>query len=318
MPGHETRFFAGEPRPRAAGFQAGNPPQSVATTPPPPTLLRRLILGTTLRLLAGLAVALFCYLRWRHWWQAWYHRLRLEPPWSLGPLYFLVNASPADDWIGYVLLAFVALCFLTFVAWPRRWSAAIAWGLAAIWTLAGYAVGENDPEIEPQYGGEALVIFGILGCFVPYLLWPRGTILPKLGAMAAGVWVLASCAAGLAHPVAALQLLAMTAAGFFLVLSANRPGQPGVTRANFARVWPGMSLEEVESLLGPPGDYTTGPPAGPDHPPGVSPTHQRLWRADEGLFWVELVQRRGKLIVRSSKFWPADAPVEPVNFPSSP
>ena len=63
----------------------------------------RIALGILFRLLAALAVAVFCYLRGRYWWEFWCYRLQFNPPWnvdvihgppwSLGPFYFLGNAS---------------------------------------------------------------------------------------------------------------------------------------------------------------------------------------------------------------------------------
>src|SRR5262245_31156651 len=48
----------------------------------------------------------------------------------------------------------------------------------------------------------------------------------------------------------------LLAVGAFM---AGPPPPDRVTRANFDRVWEGMSRAEVEAILGPPGDYTTGP-----------------------------------------------------------
>jgi hypothetical protein len=40
---------------------------------------------------------------------------------------------------------------------------------------------------------------------------------------------------------------------------APRPGPDQVTPQNYARTCDGMTREEVETILGPPGDYRTGP-----------------------------------------------------------
>jgi hypothetical protein len=132
----ETGFFAGKP-PHDNGFYAGEPRKSRVLVSLPPSLIVRLAVGTARRLVAGLAVAVFCYIQCRPWWQAWYLRYKYDPPWSLGPIYFLVNASTADDWIGYTLLAVVVVCFLAFVVWPTRWTALLACLVALCWVVPG-------------------------------------------------------------------------------------------------------------------------------------------------------------------------------------
>jgi hypothetical protein len=316
----ETRFFAGEPRPRAAGFQAGMPVPTAAPAPPRPTLFQRLAVGAGLRLLAGLAVAGFCYLQWwlwwQQWWSAWYHRFQSNPPLCFGPIYFLVNASTADDWIGYALLAVVGVCFLTFVAWPRLWSARVVWGLAICWTVMNSPL-PVDPDDDARYGTEWTVLLVILACYFLCLSRPAFVTLRRLAGTVVAVWVFASVAATSAHPVTILEALVLAVAAVFLFQLDVPARQPGATRANFARVRIGMSDAEVELILGPPGDYTTGPPAGPDYPPGGAATHQRIWRTDEGLFWVEFNCVDDWLTVKSTRFWPAGARVEPVKPPGS-
>jgi hypothetical protein len=39
------------------------------------------------------------------------------------------------------------------------------------------------------------------------------------------------------------------------------PGNPRITKASYDRIQLGMRLEDVRSILGPPGDYRTGPTA---------------------------------------------------------
>ena len=58
-----------------------------------------------------------------------------RPNWVLGPLYFLANASPADDWIGYSLLAVAVPCLLSVVVWPNRWTAMVSSLTAWAWVL---------------------------------------------------------------------------------------------------------------------------------------------------------------------------------------
>jgi hypothetical protein len=73
----------------------------------------------------------------------------------------------------------------------------------------------------------------------------------------------------------------------FLALALPRP--PRVTRANFERVKAGMSRADVEVVLGPPGDYTTGPTfircGGYVWVPPPYTSAER-WEGDEGLAFV--------------------------------
>jgi len=62
-----------------------------------------------------------------------------------------------------------------------------------------------------------------------------------------------------------------------------------VTEENFGRVQDGMSRAEVEAILGPPGDYTTGPrlvlePPGPDRACQPDPAHP--WTHPDYVGWV--------------------------------
>jgi hypothetical protein len=133
----ETSFFAGNPRRRETRVYAGEPPTAPPSVSHTYSRKERVAIGVIQRLMAGLAVAAFCYDHWSNWWTAWYFRNKYDPPLSLGPLYFLVNATPSDDWIGYTLLAVVAMCFVAFVVWPRRWTALPAWLIALVWVVVG-------------------------------------------------------------------------------------------------------------------------------------------------------------------------------------
>jgi hypothetical protein len=57
--------------------------------------------------------------------------------------------------------------------------------------------------------------------------------------------------------------LLVALAGLAVVIAAGVvvlwPREDRVTRGNFDRIRAGMSRAEVEAILGPPGDYTTGP-----------------------------------------------------------
>jgi hypothetical protein len=69
-----------------------------------------------------------------------------------------------------------------------------------------------------------------------------------------------------------------------------------VTRENYMRIRAGMTQADVEAILGPPGDYTTGPfsngdgehllfEMGPEHPLR-DPTSQARWLGDRG--WIQV------------------------------
>jgi hypothetical protein len=128
----ETHFLAGEPRAHETGVFAGAPPLPPTPARRVPSRFEKLAVGSFRRLLAALVVAGFCFLAWRDCWKAWYFHNRYDPPHSLGPLYYLVNSTPADDWIGYLLLLAVVLGFAPFVVWPRRWTAWVAWLVALV------------------------------------------------------------------------------------------------------------------------------------------------------------------------------------------
>ncbi len=113
---------------------AGGPPAALA---PRPGLGYRLFVGALRRLIAAVPVGLFAYVQY-----AWFledRRLRgwFEPYKVLGPLYFLANNNPADDWIGYALLAIAAPCLLAVVVWPTRWTALLAVAAGLAWVVPG-------------------------------------------------------------------------------------------------------------------------------------------------------------------------------------
>jgi hypothetical protein len=60
-------------------------------------------------------------------------------------------------------------------------------------------------------------------------------------------------------------LLPVLAVSVFVLLAAPKPilmpaGNPRLTKENFERIKEGMTLEEVEAILGLPGDSRTRPP----------------------------------------------------------
>ncbi len=106
---------------------------------------KELLFAMGLRLLAAVPIALFANAQYR-----WYLRElrpggKPSPNWVLGPLYFLVNTSPADDWIGYALLAVAVPCLLSVVVWPNRWTALVASLTAWAWVIPGTVKALMEP-----------------------------------------------------------------------------------------------------------------------------------------------------------------------------
>ncbi len=104
-------------------------------------------------------------------------RNRYEPPRSLGPVYFLVNTSLADDWIGYAWLSVVAVVVVPFVVWPRRWTAWPVWLVALGWVYWSYddwAERSRDSMRMPrelQGTTPGLIVLSIAAGVA--LMWPR-------------------------------------------------------------------------------------------------------------------------------------------------
>jgi hypothetical protein len=132
----ETGFFAGPPSDRTR-TPASVPSFRELVITRRQFVLRRIQIAIGKRVLAGVALTGFCYVQCRDWWYAWYLRYKYDPPKSLGPLYFLTNASTADDWIGYTLLVVVSLCFAAFLVWPNRWTALLVCAVVLPWSIAG-------------------------------------------------------------------------------------------------------------------------------------------------------------------------------------
>jgi hypothetical protein len=61
----------------------------------------------------------------------------LEPTPVLGPLYYLANKSPADDWLGIMLLIVLVPCILSFAVWPTRVTALLAVAAIMMWIGPG-------------------------------------------------------------------------------------------------------------------------------------------------------------------------------------
>jgi hypothetical protein len=95
---------------------------------------------------------------------------------------------------------------------------------------------------------------------------------------------------------AALLVAAVLLGGVFALW----PATSRVNRTNYDRIKPGMTLAEVEAVLGPPGDYTTGPvgmTAGPESAGGfdatrLGPEAIRWWYTDTAMVGV-LVDEKG-------------------------
>jgi hypothetical protein len=139
MSSGDTRLYPGEPPPRRPrGIQldrsaAGAPATSVLG----PGLAYRLFAGALRRLVAAVPVALFGYVQYAYFLQDRRLSHFFKPYRALGPLYFLANQSPADDWIGYALLAVAVPCLLVVVVWPRRWTMLLAIVVALAWVFPG-------------------------------------------------------------------------------------------------------------------------------------------------------------------------------------
>jgi hypothetical protein len=106
------------------------------------------------------------------------------------------------------------------------------------------------------------------------------------------------------HPaVAVVSLLVLLGVGvrqvFFLETN------PRITKANFAQIKAGMSRAEVEAILGPPGDYRTGPTVClyslrlPTDPPPPANSLRLQWRGDDTEIWL-WVDPQGVVLDRSS------------------
>jgi hypothetical protein len=66
------------------------------------------------------------------------------------------------------------------------------------------------------------------------------------------------------------------------------PGPARITRQNCDRVREGMTMGEVEAILGPPGDYATEPTRGyMGSGPQMMPWTTREWVTDETVIWVD-------------------------------
>jgi hypothetical protein len=72
------------------------------------------------------------------------------------------------------------------------------------------------------------------------------------------------------------------------------PTNPRITEANFQRIKAGMRREEVEAILGSPGDYRTGPVSYLYPPPSVPGSQRQLtpplkWWGDEAqiIVWID-------------------------------
>jgi hypothetical protein len=79
-------------------------------------------------------------------------------------------------------------------------------------------------------------------------------------------------------------LVALAGVGAFVLWS--RPNR--ITRENCARIRAGMTPAEVEAILGPPGDYTTGPtdPVSMTARDWPSEAVAKIWTGNEG--WIML------------------------------
>jgi hypothetical protein len=134
----DTRFHAGGPPDPPQGIQLDAPASSSPTaSATAPGLARRLLAGALRRLVAAVPVALFGYVQYAYFLKDRRLNRFFTPYRALGPLYFLANQSPEDDWVGYALLAVAVPCLLAVVIWPRRWTMLIAIAVALAWVFPG-------------------------------------------------------------------------------------------------------------------------------------------------------------------------------------
>jgi hypothetical protein len=90
-------------------------------------------------------------------------------------------------------------------------------------------------------------------------------------------------------------LTVLTLLAVVLIIGAGVASIPGrsplITQADSEKLQPGMSRREVEAILGPPGDYRTGPGQDPPVvsllwlPPPAGPNVSK-WRGDSGTITV--------------------------------
>jgi hypothetical protein len=124
----ESGQFTGDmqaPQSITVGTYLGSPAEFALSVEPDP---RPLVARVIHHLFAASVIALFGLLQCVEY--VYYRRaMRVginNPSLVLGPLYFLTNQSPTDDWIGYGLLALALPCLLAVVVWPTRKTAWIA------------------------------------------------------------------------------------------------------------------------------------------------------------------------------------------------
>jgi hypothetical protein len=134
----DTHFSPGEPPRHPQGIQLGPQASGPQDPVPRPGLGYRLFVGAVRRLGAAVPVGLFAFAQYGQYQREMEFRNAPEPFWTIGPLYFLTNADPSDDWIAYVLLVLAAPCLLAVVVWPGRWTALLASLTALAWVVSGW------------------------------------------------------------------------------------------------------------------------------------------------------------------------------------
>ncbi|HEV3260877.1 MAG TPA: hypothetical protein VG013_28755 [Gemmataceae bacterium] len=83
-------------------------------------------------------------------------------------------------------------------------------------------------------------------------------------------------------------------------LMGDEPKTP-ITMANAKKIREGMTQEEVAAIIGPPGDYTTGPCVVNLHGTSVPGTRFENWTSDEAHIFIGF-DKRGR--VAGWNFWP--------------
>jgi hypothetical protein len=140
----DQRILAGSPS-HETDIRAGTPAVNYLRSHRRPLIVNRFSSVVFPRLIAAMPVGLFAYVQYQ--WFVHDRRIHsgIEPDMVLGPLYFLANLSPADDWIGYLLLAGAVPCLLAVVVRPRRWTAVLACVTGLAWIVPGCIKAPGGP-----------------------------------------------------------------------------------------------------------------------------------------------------------------------------
>jgi hypothetical protein len=99
-------------------------------------IVERIIRGLVQRLVAAAFLWVFGITQY-YWYLHDRRSQNPRPGWGHGPLFFLANESPTDDWLGYALLAVAGASFLAVLIKPNRWTILVADIVLLCWVLPG-------------------------------------------------------------------------------------------------------------------------------------------------------------------------------------